>query len=70
MSAPAKSADDSTSPHLVRAMGLFSLVVYGVGDMVGAGIYGTVGKAAGLMGNAVWLAFVVSMVAALLTGLS
>lgn len=51
-------------------MGLFSLVVYGVGDMVGSGIYGTVGKAAGTMGNAVWLAFVISMVAAILTGLS
>lgn len=51
-------------------MGLLSLTVYGVGDMVGAGIYGTIGAAAGLMGNAVWLAFVVSMVAALLTGLS
>jgi amino acid transporter len=51
-------------------MGLFSLVVYGVGDMVGSGIYVTIGRAAGEMGNAVWLAFVVSMVAALLTGLS
>jgi amino acid transporter len=51
-------------------MGLFSLIVYGVGDMVGAGIYGTIGKAAAAMGNAVWLAFVASMVAALLTGLS
>lgn len=51
-------------------MGLFSLVVYGVGDMVGAGIYGTIGVAAGLMGNAVWLAFIVSMIAALLTGFS
>src|SRR5262245_61986318 len=51
-------------------MGLFSLVVYGVGDMVGAGIYGTVGDAAVHMGNAVWLSFVVSMVAAVLTGLS
>jgi APA family basic amino acid/polyamine antiporter len=51
-------------------MGLFSLVVYGVGDMVGAGIYGTIGVAAGFMGNAVWLAFVVSMIAAMLTGLS
>src|SRR5688500_5031196 len=55
---------------LLRTMGLFSLVVYGVGDMVGSGIYGTVGKAAGELGNAVWLAFVVSMVAAMLTGLS
>jgi amino acid transporter len=51
-------------------MGLFSLVVYGVGDMIGSGIYGTVGKAAGTMGNAVWLAFVVSMIAAVFTGLS
>jgi APA family basic amino acid/polyamine antiporter len=51
-------------------MGLFSLVVYGVGDMVGSGIYATVGKAAGALGNAVWLAFVVSMIAAILTGLS
>jgi APA family basic amino acid/polyamine antiporter len=55
---------------LARSIGLFALVVYGVGDMVGAGIYGTIGEAAGFMGNAVWLAFVVSMVAALLTGLT
>jgi basic amino acid/polyamine antiporter, APA family len=56
--------------HLARSIGLFALVVYGVGDMIGAGIYGTIGVAAGKMGNAVWLAFLVSMVAALLTGLS
>jgi basic amino acid/polyamine antiporter, APA family len=57
-------------PVLLRTMGLFSLVVYGVGDMVGSGIYTTVGKAAGTLGNAVWLSFVVSMIAALMTGLS
>ena len=55
---------------LARTIGLFALVVYGVGDMVGAGIYGTIGVAAGKMGNAVWLGFAVSMVAALLTGLT
>ncbi|HLL88743.1 MAG TPA: APC family permease [Tepidisphaeraceae bacterium] len=55
---------------LPRTMGLFALTLYGVGDMLGAGIYGLVGKAAGIMGNAVWLAFVGSMVAATLTGLS
>src|SRR5687768_12456730 len=62
----------AAAPHtgLVRTMGLGALVVYGVGDMIGAGVYGTMGKAAGTMGNAVWLAFLVSMVAALLTGLS
>jgi amino acid transporter len=55
---------------LARSIGLFALVVYGVGDMVGAGIYGTIGVAAGKMGNAVWLAFALSMLAAMLTGLS
>jgi amino acid transporter len=58
------------APTLARTMGLFALVAYGVGDMVGAGVYVTIGRAAGQMGNAVWLAFVASMVAALLTGLS
>jgi amino acid transporter len=61
---------NSHAPVLLRTMGLFSLVVYGVGDMIGSGIYGTVGKAAGMLGNAVWLAFVVSMFAAVMTGLS
>jgi hypothetical protein len=42
----------------------------GVGDMLGSGVYALIGKAAGIMGNAVWLAFATSMVAALLTGLS
>ena len=57
-------------PRLARTMGLFALVVYGVGDMIGAGVYVTIGRAAGEMGNAVWLAFAASMVAATLTGLS
>lgn len=47
-----------------------SLMFYGVGSMLGAGIYALVGTAAGELGNAVWLAFVVAMVAAALTGLS
>ena len=60
----------SAEPSLARTMGLGALTVYGVGDMLGAGIYGLMGKAAGLMGNAVWLAFVMAMLVALLTGLS
>ncbi len=51
-------------------MGLAALIIYGVGDMLGAGIYGLVGKAAKQLGNMVWLAFVVSMIAAIFTGLS
>jgi amino acid transporter len=57
-------------PKLARTMGLWALILYGVGDMLGAGIYGLVGRAAGMMGNAVWLAFGASMIAAMLTGLS
>src|SRR6218665_2837555 len=55
---------------LNRHIGLFALIVYGVGDILGSGIYGLVGKAAGEMGNAVWMAFLTSMIAAGLTGLS
>lgn len=57
-------------PTLARNVNLPQLALYGLGSMLGAGIYGLIGKAAGEMGNAVWLAFLVSMVAALLTGLS
>lgn len=55
---------------LKKHITLWPLVLYGVGDILGAGIYGLVGKAAGLMGNAVWAAFMVSMIAASFTGLS
>lgn len=55
---------------LSRNIGLLALTLYGVGDILGAGIYGLVGKAAGQMGNAVWFAFLTSMIAAGLTGLS
>jgi len=46
------------------------MALYGLGSMLGAGIYGLIGKAAGQAGNAVWLAFVIALLAALLTALS
>ena len=46
------------------------MALYGLGSMLGAGIYGLMGKAAGQAGNAVWLAFVIAVIAALLTALS
>jgi APA family basic amino acid/polyamine antiporter len=61
---------EEAQPQLARTMGLGALIIYGVGDMLGAGIYGLIGKAAKQLGNMVWLAFVVSMMAALFTGLS
>lgn len=63
-------APAGTQPSLLPTMGFWTLTIYGVGDMLGAGIYALIGRAAGIMGNAVWLGFLVSMVAAMLTGLS
>ncbi len=55
---------------LARHLGLGVLVVYGIGDILGAGIYALVGKVAGSAGTDTTLAFVVSGVLALITGLS
>lgn len=60
----------SDPPQLARTMGLFALTLYGIGDMLGSGIYALIGRVAGEVGNLIWLAFLVSMVAAALTGLS
>ena len=67
---PGETPPDSSQPALLRTIGPFQLTLYGLGSMLGAGIYGLVGKAAGQLGSAIWMAFFVSMVAALLTGLS
>jgi len=65
---PMQSAETVTP--LKRAIGPMQLTLLGVGSMLGAGIYGLVGKAAGVMGGAIWMGFLVAMVAALLTGIS
>jgi APA family basic amino acid/polyamine antiporter len=57
-------------PKLHRSIGPTQLALYGLGSMLGAGIYGLIGQAAGIAGNAVWLAFIASLVVALLTALS
>ncbi len=61
---------EESGPALRRSIGPVQMALYGLGSMLGAGIYGLIGKAAGLVGNAVWLAFVIAFVAALLTALS
>lgn len=57
-------------PELLRAIGPVQMTLYAAGSMMGAGIYGLIGKAAGQVGSAVWASFLVALVAALLTGLS
>ncbi|MEQ1672077.1 MAG: APC family permease, partial [Hyphomicrobium sp.] len=68
MTTPAAAAN--SSPSLVRSIGPFQLALYALGSMLGSGIYGLIGKAAGQAGTAVWLSFLVALVAALLTALS
>jgi APA family basic amino acid/polyamine antiporter len=61
---------ETGEPKLHRSIGPTQMALYGLGSMLGAGVYGLIGKAAGQVGNAVWLAFIVALVAALLTALS
>jgi amino acid transporter len=55
---------------LRRSLGLGSLTFYGVGVILGAGIYSILGEAAGMAEEALWWAFLLGSAAALLTGLS
>jgi APA family basic amino acid/polyamine antiporter len=65
--------NDDASPapaKLNQTIGGWQILFYGLGSMLGAGIYALIGKAADGLGNAMWLAFLAAMVAAMLTGLS
>jgi len=55
---------------LQRLLGTPALLCYGVGAMIGAGIYSVIGQAAGLAGEGLWLSFLLAAVAALFAGLS
>jgi len=55
---------------LRRSVGLFVAVAYGVGIILGAGVYVLIGTAAGLAGNSLWLSFVVGALISAFTGLS
>ncbi|MES2709523.1 MAG: amino acid permease [Verrucomicrobiota bacterium] len=67
---PATSTGPASAPGLAKTIGGWQILFYGLGSMLGAGIYALVGKASAGLGNAVWAAFLMAMVAALLTGLS
>jgi len=55
---------------LKRALGLFEATVYGVGVILGAGVFALIGQAAGMTGNSLWMSFIVSAFIAVFTGLS
>ncbi len=56
--------------ELKRRMGLFQLTMYGVGLILGAGIYVLIGEAVGFAGDSVWIAFALGSVVALFAGFS
>ena len=70
MNSPAEAEPGVAGPALRRTVGPWQLAFYGLGSMLGSGIYALIGQAAGLVGNAIWLSFMVALVAALLTALS
>ncbi|MFH0956495.1 MAG: amino acid permease [Candidatus Aenigmatarchaeota archaeon] len=57
-------------PHLTKSLGLLDMTMYGIGIIVGAGIYALIGEGAGLAGNAIWLSFIIGAFVAAFTGLS
>ncbi len=63
-------ADKKKNTRLSRELGIFQVTIAGVGIILGAGIYALIGVAAGSSGNATWLAFLLSALVALFTGLS
>ena len=60
-------AEDS---GLKRNITLFQVVMYGVGLILGAGVYVLIGDVAGIAGNAMWIPFIASAIIASFTGLS
>lgn len=55
---------------LKKSLGFLDILMFGVGGIVGAGIYAIIGQAADLSGNMLWLSFAIAAIVALLTGLS
>lgn len=58
------------SPKLKRRISLFALTAYGVGNVLGAGIYALIGEVVGITGNFSWLAFLLAAITGAFTGLS
>lgn len=55
---------------LKRELGLLETTLYGVGIILGAGIYVLIGEAVGIAGNSAWLAFLIGAIVSSFTGLS
>jgi len=56
--------------ELKKELSLLTATFYGIGIILGAGIYVLIGKGAGIAGDSLWLSFVVASIIASFTGLS
>lgn len=63
----AGAGPDSRDGGLRRVIGRRVLVLFVIGDILGAGIYALVGQVAGKVGGAIWIPFLVAFVLAALT---
>jgi APA family basic amino acid/polyamine antiporter len=68
--APATQDVNGPEPDLKRVMGPKLLLLFIVGDILGAGVYAVTGQMAAVVGGVVWLPFLVAFVVAALTALS
>lgn len=57
-------------PSLTRTLGFWTLCIYGIGDILGAGIYALIDDVAGLAASFGWISFLLAMFVAGLTALS
>jgi len=61
---------DGQQPELKRVMGPWLLLLFIVGDILGAGVYAVTGSMAGYVGGLLWLPFLLAFIVASMTALS
>src|ERR1700749_2457956 len=67
MTSPSSSSRDPSANSGAGQIGMLAAVSIGIGGMVGAGIFSILGVVAHAAGNAMWLAFAIGGVVALLS---
>lgn len=55
---------------LTKSLGLFRLTVYGVGTIIGSGIYAVISPAAATAGSGIWISFIIAAFVSMFTAFS
>lgn len=64
------AVENEKSKGLTKSLGLVRLSLYGVGTIIGAGIYSVIAPAAGVAGDGIWLSFLLAAIISGFSGLS